>query len=183
MADGSIGSAPSWLVPGHPLAGSERSGWTAGRADLFAGRRVLLCPTATNVEALLRVQGFWRDLGAQVESMPAEAHDAMLAQTSHLPHMLAFALVDALIDVTPAVSLFRYSGGGFRDMTRLAASDAVMWRDIALDNQTPLLAALDTLVQRLGALRADIALGDGAALQTRFERAKRARDDHLPASD
>ncbi len=178
-----FGTAPAWLVPGHPLAGSERSGWAAGRADLFTNRRVLLCPTESNAAALQAVRAFWVALGAQVEAMPAALHDVLLAQTSHLPHMLAFALVDALIDVTPAASLFRYSGGGFRDMTRLAGSDAVMWRDIALDNQQPLLAALDTLMARLAALRSDVAGADGAALQARFERAKRARDDHLSASD
>ena len=79
-----FGAAPAWLVPGHPLAGSERSGWAAGRADLFAGRRVLLCPTATNAEALLRVRGFWQNLGADVESIPAQAHDALLAQTMQI---------------------------------------------------------------------------------------------------
>ena len=183
VAESLYGATPAWLVPGHPLAGSERSGWAAGRADLFTGRRVLLCPTETNADALQRVGSFWRGLGAQVELMSAAVHDELLAQTSHLPHMLAFALVDALIDVTPAARLFRYSGGGFRDMTRLAGSDAVMWRDIALDNQAPLLAALDALVARLGTLRGDIAGGDGAALEARFERARRARDDNLSAND
>jgi prephenate dehydrogenase len=178
-----FGTAPAWLVPGHPLAGSERSGWTAGRADLFAGRKVLLCPTAANVAGLARVAQLWRAVGATVEAMDAAEHDGLLAQTSHLPHLLSYALVEALIDVTPAARLFGHSGGGFRDMTRLAASDPVMWRDIALDNRDGLLRAIDTFAARLAAVRADIAAGDGAALQRRFTRAKAARDEHLPPSE
>jgi prephenate dehydrogenase len=178
-----FGTAPAWLVPGHPLAGSERSGWTAGRADLFAGRKVLLCPTAANAAGLGRVAQLWRAVGATVEAMDAAEHDGLLAQTSHLPHLLSYALVEALIDVTPAARLFGHSGGGFRDMTRLAASDPVMWRDIALDNRDGLLRAIDTFSARLAAVRADIAAGDGVALQRRFMRAKAARDEHLPPSE
>ncbi len=178
-----FGAAPAWLVPGHPLAGSERSGWAAGKADLFAGRKVLLCPTAANAAALARVAAFWRRLGAKVEAMDADEHDGLLAQTSHLPHLLSFALVEALIDATPAARLFGHSGGGFRDMTRLAASDPVMWRDIALDNRDGVLRAIDLFASRLADLRADVAAGDGVALQRRFDRAKAARDAHLPPSE
>ena len=175
-----FGAMPGWLVPGHPLAGSEQSGLHAGSADLFRDHKVLLCPTSTTLpSALQAVEYLWRGLGATIEHLNATEHDRLLAMTSHLPHLLAFGLVDALLEVEPAATLFRYAGGGFRDVTRLASSDPLMWRDISLHNAQPLLAALDHITAHVARLREAIAHGDGDALLAAFMRAKQARDGEL----
>lgn len=165
------------FVPGHPIAGTERSGAEAAFAELFQGRRVILTPTAeTDEDAVARVQDLWRLTGAAVERLPVDEHDRLLASTSHLPHMLAFGLVDALARGEDPEGVFRYAAGGFRDFTRIASSDPVVWRDICLANREALLAALDAYREDLDALTAEVRAGDGDGLLQRFERAKAARD-------
>lgn len=165
------------FVPGHPIAGTERSGVGAAFAELYRGRRVILTPPPeTDEAAVARVEALWRLTGAEVERLPVEAHDRLLASTSHLPHMLAFGLVDALARGDDPAGVFRYAAGGFRDFTRIASSDPVVWRDICLANREALLSALDAYREDLDALADEVRAGDGEGLLTRFERAKAARD-------
>ncbi len=170
------GSMPPQLVPGHPIAGSEKSGVGAARADLFVHHEVILTPLATTgSEHLARVRALWVGAGALVSEMTPESHDEVLAATSHLPHLLAFGLVDALAERAQNREIFRYAAGGFRDFTRIAGSDPVMWRDIALANRSALLEALDYFAGKLGALRAAVAEQDGDLLTGVFTRAQAAR--------
>lgn len=172
-----LGEAARCFVPGHPIAGSERSGVAAARADLFRDHRVILTPgTVTDTAALEVVRGLWRSAGAEVTTMGVAEHDTVLAATSHLPHVLAFALVDTLARAPSSDDIFRYAAGGFRDFTRIASSDPVMWRDVALANRDALLATLDEFGAQLAALRSAIELGDGDGIEATFRRAKQARD-------
>lgn len=165
------------VVPGHPIAGTERAGVDAAFAELYRGRRVILTPTAeAEAEAVEAVSELWQRTGAHVERLPVEAHDRLLAATSHLPHMLAFGLVDALARGDDPDAVFRYAAGGFRDFTRIASSDPTMWRDICLANRDALLEALEAYRDDLEQLTAEVRAGDGDGLLTRFRRAKTARD-------
>ncbi|EAQ96788.1 Prephenate dehydrogenase [Congregibacter litoralis KT71] len=165
-------------VPGHPIAGSERSGVAAADAALFERHRVILTPDAnTDSRALELVQKLWVAAGATVQSMDVEEHDSVLAATSHLPHVLAYALVDALAQSPIRDDIFRFAAGGFRDFTRIASSDPVMWRDISMANRDALLGALDDFCEHLSTLRNAIAAGDGRALENTFRSAKTARDE------
>jgi len=167
------------FVPGHPIAGSERSGVAAAHADLFRAHRVILTPTArTEPAAVAEVRALWEAAGAEVSLLAVAEHDAVLAATSHLPHMLAYALVDALTQAPLREDIFRFAAGGFRDFTRIAASDPVMWRDVALANRGALLEALDGFEAHLAGLRAAIEEGDGAMLEKIFRSAKTARDEY-----
>jgi prephenate dehydrogenase len=164
------------FVPGHPLAGRESSGVAASLADLFRGQRVILTPTAeTDAAAVQAVDGMWRAAGAKVVSMPVAEHDAILAATSHLPHLLAYALVDQLAQAPAARRVFDYIGNGFRDMTRIAASDPVMWRDICLANRAALLQAISDYRGQLDRLAQAIEQADGAKLEAFFTRAQSQR--------
>ena len=168
------------FVPGHPIAGSERSGVEAAQADLFRDHRVILTPLPeTSVTALHTVHAMWDAAGAEVVTLDVAAHDAILAATSHLPHMLAYALVDALSKSELSDDIFRFAAGGFRDFTRIASSDPMMWRDVALANRDELLAAIDTFGQHLDALRAAIAAADGTALERCFTEARQARESFI----
>ena len=168
------------VVPGHPIAGREKSGMAAADAALYAGRRVLLTPLPeTEADAVETVAALWRAAGATVECLTPERHDRVLAATSHLPHVVAFALVDALRARQEAEEIFRYAAGGFRDFTRIASSDAVMWRDVCLTNGDAIVETLDELEASLAALREAIATGDGETIETIFRRAKAARDAHV----
>ena len=172
-----FGQVPGCLVPGHPIAGSEKSGVVAAEDDLFRNHQVILTPLAeTDTQAVHRVSAFWQALGARVEVMAPDRHDVILAQTSHLPHLLAYALVDSLSAGGDSLEVFRYAAGGFRDFSRIAASDPTIWRDIIQANDKPVLAALDRYLDELGAIRQLINLGDVEALETLFRRAKSARD-------
>ncbi len=167
-------------VPGHPIAGSERSGVSASRPDLFDAHRVILTPLADGSEdALTLVRRMWELAGAEVVEMPVAQHDAILAATSHLPHILAFALVDALSRSDLSDDIFRFAAGGFRDFTRIASSNPVMWRDISLANRDQLVAAIDDFSEHLAALRKAVAAGDGKALETTFSDARTAREDFI----
>lgn len=168
---------PEYVVLGHPIAGSERSGVHAAKADLFVDHRVILTPhEGSSAVAVQCVAKLWQWAGAEVISMPVELHDKVLAATSHLPHMLAYSLVDTLAQSDLSVDIFRYAAGGFRDFTRIASSDPVMWRDIALANKDEVLNALDAFSAGLADLRAAIANSDGEQMMTIFERAKISRD-------
>ncbi len=177
MAVEVMGEWPSTFVPGHPIAGSERSGVEAGSADLFRRHKVILTPGPdTDACALERIQALWRLSGAEVLQMPVEDHDRILAKTSHLPHILAFSLVDSLARESENLEIFRYAAGGFRDFTRIAGSDPRMWHDIALANRSAILDAIQLFRVGLDRLEAAIAECDSAALEQTFERAKKARD-------
>ncbi len=165
------------FVPGHPIAGTERSGVEASFASLYVGRRVALTPLPeTRPEALARVRAMWQAAGADVVTMSVEHHDQVLAATSHLPHLLAYALVDMLARQDDSREIFSFAAGGFRDFTRIASSDPVMWRDISLANREAILAMLKRYRSGLDGLIKAIDAGDGAPLHELFARAKAARD-------
>ncbi|RIA36350.1 3-phosphoshikimate 1-carboxyvinyltransferase [Ectopseudomonas oleovorans] len=165
------------LVPGHPIAGSEQSGVEAANAELFRRHKVILTPCEHSDDAALAlVEGLWRELGADVEVMEVEHHDQVLAATSHLPHLLAFTLVDSLAKRSENLEIFRYAAGGFRDFTRIAGSDPVMWHDIFLANREAVLRTLDVFRDDLDALRDAVDAGDGHQLLGVFTRARVARE-------
>lgn len=171
------GEIPPRFVPGHPIAGTEKSGVEASFAELFQDRRVILTPLAhTDRAAVEVVRQLWRGAGAEVVEMDVDHHDAVLAATSHLPHVLAYALVDALARMEEKTEIFRYAAGGFRDFTRIASSDPVMWRDICVANRVAIAAVLERYVQELEELTRSVRAGDGEALLDMFMRAKKARD-------
>ncbi|GIX30651.1 MAG: 3-phosphoshikimate 1-carboxyvinyltransferase [Porticoccaceae bacterium] len=170
------GEVPPQLVPGHPIAGSEKSGVAAADAALFVDHRVILTPTASTAPGhLALVRSLWQGVGAEVSEMAPEEHDEVLAATSHLPHLLAYALVDTLAGMRQNREIFRYAAGGFRDFTRIAASDPVMWHDICLANREAILAVLDRLLERFGRLREALIAADGETLLRVFTRAREAR--------
>ncbi|WP_423823835.1 prephenate dehydrogenase/arogenate dehydrogenase family protein [Salinisphaera sp. SPP-AMP-43] len=174
------GEAVSRFVPGHPIAGTENSGLQAGFATLFTQRRTILTPiAATDPAALATVEQLWRLLGAVVTSMSAAHHDEVLAATSHLPHVLAYALVDTLAGMAERTEIFEYAAGGFADFTRIASSDPTLWRDIVCANRAPLLAAVDAFIDHLQDVRVAIDAADATRLEAIFTRAKTARDDFV----
>ncbi|WP_242673807.1 prephenate dehydrogenase/arogenate dehydrogenase family protein [Stutzerimonas kirkiae] len=165
------------FVPGHPIAGSEQSGVGAANPALFRRHKVILTPqTDTDPGALALVDRAWRVLGADVEHMQVEHHDEVLAATSHLPHLLAFGLVDSLARRHENLEIFRYAAGGFRDFTRIAGSDPVMWHDIFLANRDAVLATLDEFQADLDLLREAMVEKDGHHLLGVFTRARAARE-------
>ena len=171
------GSMPIQLVPGHPIAGSEKSGVTAATADLFADHRVILTPEATTGTSHIKgVSDLWSGVGAIVTTMDSKEHDEILAATSHLPHFLAYSLVDTLAAMGDNREIFRYAAGGFRDFTRIAASDPVMWRDIALANKDAILVILDQVMDNFKEMRTAIEGGDQDYLMDVFTRARDARN-------
>jgi prephenate dehydrogenase len=148
------GQVPPNLVLAHPIAGSERSGVEASDEDLFVNHRVILTPQEGNDAAAVElVRQMWASTGAEVVDMAVDRHDAVLAATSHLPHVLAYALVDALTQSDAGDEVFRFAAGGFRDFTRIASSDPVMWKDIALANKDALLQAIDLFSEHLAKMR------------------------------
>lgn len=166
------------FVPGHPIAGAELSGVDAAKADLYRDRRVVLCPQANNRQAdVARVRAMWEATGARVSEMSETQHDRVFASVSHLPHVLSYALIAQILDAPDAASKFGFAGGGFRDFTRIAASNPEMWRDICVANRDALLAELDGYIATLGSLRQLIDAGDGAGLEAVFARTSRARTD------
>ena len=171
------GNYPPKLVLGHPIAGSERSGVDASKADLYVNHRVILTPVAENdAVALDLVRSMWGATGAEVVEMDVAQHDAVLAATSHLPHVLAYSLVDALAQSESSDEIFRCAAGGFRDFTRIASSDPVMWRDIAIANKGALLDSIDLFSEHLASLRAAVEAEDSDGMHETFTRAKEARD-------
>jgi prephenate dehydrogenase len=173
-----LGAMPPQLVLAHPIAGSERSGVEASDAELFVNHRVILTPEEGNDPAAVElVRAMWASTGAEVVDMAVAEHDAVLAATSHLPHVLAYALVDALAQSPASGDIFRFAAGGFRDFTRIASSDPAMWRDIAIANKSALLDSIDLFSEHLAQLRQAVQDEDGEQLFNTFTRAKRARDE------
>lgn len=166
------------FIPAHPVAGTEHSGPDAGFAELFVGRWCILTPPDNaDAAAVERLATFWRALGANVESMPAAHHDLVLAITSHLPHLIAYTIVgtaDELEEVTRS-EVLKFSAGGFRDFTRIAASDPTMWRDVFLNNKDAVLEMLGTFNEDLAQLTRAIRRGDGDALFAHFARTRAIR--------
>lgn len=166
------------FVPAHPVAGTEESGPDAGFAELFVDRWCILTPPpGADAEAVKRLAAFWSAIGANVETMTAEHHDLVLAITSHLPHLIAYTIVgtaDELGEVTES-EVLKFSAGGFRDFTRIAASDPTMWRDIFLTNKDAVLEMLGTFSEDLSKLTRAIRRGDGDALFEHFTRTRAIR--------
>lgn len=168
------------FVPGHPIAGTERSGVEASFADLFVDHMVILTPLPENEPAAVTtVTRMWEICGATVVNLAVDRHDQVLAATSHLPHVLAYALVDSLASMDEHDDIFRFSAGGFRDFTRIASSSAEMWADICVANRHNLLNVLGRFELRLDAMAALIENGDRDALRDLFAEAKHTRDTML----
>lgn len=182
-----FGEVPANFVPGHPISGSEHSGYEASFPDLFRNKKTILTPLDnTDADAVALVTALWQSLGAEVLTMTVPHHDAVLAATSHLPHLLAFALVDTLSKQGTSEEIFRYAAGGFRDFTRIASSDPQMWHDIFMTNGDATVDVLDEYIDDLQRLRKVILKKDSEELMTTFSRAKSSRDrflEYLAASD
>ena len=172
-----LGKQFSQFVGGHPIAGAEKSGVSAAKDDLFFGKNVVLTPTPeTNIHAVASVDDLWKKCGANVTEMSAENHDNIFAAVSHLPHLLAFALVDDIASRANAAQLFSFAASGFRDFTRIAGSHPEMWRDISLANRTALLGEISAFEGELSQLKQLLENSDGVGLQALFERASVARN-------
>ncbi len=166
------------LVPGHPIAGTEHSGPDAGFPELFEGRWCVLTPCAKSTpEAVEKLVAFWRALGSNVETMPAEHHDLVLAITSHVPHLIAYNIVATAADLEQVTEseVIKFSAGGFRDFTRIASSDPVMWRDVFLTNKEAVLEVLGRFSEDLAALQRAIRWGEGQQLEDLFVRSRAVR--------
>ena len=178
------GEVPEHIVLGHPIAGSEQSGVEAAKDGLYANHRIILTPTPeTSMAHKARVTAMWQAVGAEVLELDIANHDAILGATSHLPHVIAFSLVDTLAHDSHNEDIFRYAAGGFRDFTRIASSDVVMWRDIMLANRNAVLEAIDLFSSNLAVLRKTIADADSNKLTETFGRAKQARDQFTHIMD
>lgn len=172
-----FGAVPSQLVPGHPIAGSEKSGVTAANPELFVNHRVILTPVESTADShIQRTTKLWQSVGSIVSTMSVEEHDQILAATSHLPHFLAYSLVDTLAGMNEKTDIFRYAAGGFRDFTRIAASDPIMWRDIAIANKDAVIQVMDKMMENLTELRGCIEAQDKQGLTQRFTRSREARN-------
>ncbi|AZR82110.1 prephenate dehydrogenase [Thiomicrospira sp. S5] len=175
-----FGRIPKRFVAGHPIAGKEKSGVEAACENLFVDHRVILTPTEdTDKDALAELTELWQATGACVSEMTPEFHDEVFAATSHLPHLLAFGLVNLLNEHEELGNVFQYTAGGFRDFTRIASSDAVMWRDIALTNRDAIVKWLNHYQAEIQALTELVGSGDGQRLHDYFAQAKQARDEHI----
>jgi prephenate dehydrogenase len=168
------------FVPGHPIAGAEKSGVSAATADLYRDKRVILTPLHENSPAAVeRVRGAWQVCGANVSELSAEDHDRVFAAVSHLPHLLAFALVHELAQRPNSDQLFGFAAGGFRDFTRIASSHPEMWRDICIANRGALLPELDAYLAELMRSRVLLASADASGLEAMFSAARTRRDAWL----
>jgi len=183
VTDALTATAPSdvFVIPGHPIAGTEHSGPDAGFAELFEGRWTILTPLANGgpdyAEAVARLTAFWLALGAQVEVMDAPHHDLVLAVTSHLPHLIAYNIVGTAADLEGVTEgeVMKYAAGGFRDFTRIAASDPTMWRDIFVANKDAVLEVLGRFTEDLQALQRAIRWGEADKLHDLFSRTREIR--------
>lgn len=171
-----LGVKIAQFVPGHPIAGRESNGPDAAIAHLYVGKKVVLTPLAENpAEHVARVANAWEACGAMIHQLTPEEHDSVFAAVSHLPHLLAYALVDDIANKPHADLLFQFAASGFRDFTRIAASSPEMWRDISLANQTALLRELDAYMEQLTRMRVMLAAGDGVAMEAIYANAQQAR--------
>jgi prephenate dehydrogenase len=172
-----LGSVFTRFVPAHPIAGTEKSGVEAGFATLYQNRRVIITPLEqTDQDAIAVIDEMWRHCGAIIEYLGVKHHDKVLAATSHLPHMLAFALVHYLSNLNDHEEIFRYAAGGFRDFTRIASSDPVMWRDVCIANGDAVVDLIEQYQQELDQVKSAISAGDADGLLKLFGRAKSERD-------
>ena len=172
-----MGELISQFVPGHPIAGTEQSGVEASFAELFINHRVILTPLEeTNTQALKLITDMWQAVGADVIDLDVEHHDAVLAATSHLPHMLAYALVDCLAGMQEREEIFKYAAGGFADFTRIASSSPEMWHDICFSNRNALLNTLDKFTDHINQIKKAIENSDSEQLLKIFKRAKQASE-------
>jgi prephenate dehydrogenase len=179
-ARAALGERIGCFVPGHPIAGREQNGPDAALVDLYVGKKVVLAALPENDPAdVERVAQAWRLCGAVIHALSAEEHDKVFAAVSHLPHLLAYALVDDIARKPHAALLFQYAASGFRDFTRIAGSSPEMWRDITLANQPAMLAELDAYLVQLGQLRTMLAERDGAAIEAVYTNAQQARHDWI----
>jgi prephenate dehydrogenase len=175
-ARATLGAALPRFVPGHPIAGTEQSGAAAAFSTLYAERNVVLTPMPeTDPLALATVAAAWQTCGARVRTLDAATHDRVFAAVSHLPHVLAFALVDELAARPDAEELFRFAASGFRDFTRIAASSPEMWRDVALANRDAIMTEIAAYRRQLDRIAALVAAGDGVGLEAVFGNARAAR--------
>ncbi len=175
-----LGRKMAQFVPAHPIAGAEKSGAGAASAELYRGKRVVLTPLPENSEsAVKKVHDVWTACGARVSRMAPAEHDAVLAAVSHLPHLLAFALVRDIAARGNAAQLFSFAAGGFRDFTRIASSHPEMWRDICIANSDYLLHELDRYTADLEIMRRFLETGDAAGLERVFAEARAARERWL----
>lgn len=177
-AEAIFGCVPPQFVLGHPIAGSEKSGVTAANPNLYENHRVILTPQEnTSVWHTELVTHMWQAVGAEVLTMSVAEHDEVLGATSHLPHVIAYSLVDTLAEDIKNPNIFRYAAGGFRDFTRIASSDPVMWHDIMRANKAAILQSMDLFIDNLSRLRSSIEREDSDYLLNVFSRAKEARDE------
>ena len=169
---------PATLIPGHPIAGTEKSGVEASFPELYENRRIIITPLETSsTTAISKVKSMWQACGADVVETTIEHHDEVLAATSHLPHMLAFSLVDTLAKMDAKNEIFDFAAGGFRDFTRIASSDPDMWHDICLANGDALVEMIKKFSDDLHLLSEAIEKNDSSYLKETFSRAKKARDE------
>jgi prephenate dehydrogenase len=175
-----LGAHFKMFVPAHPMAGTENSGAAAAFAELYRGRKVIVVPQKeTSPKAVSAVRAAWQACGANVVRLQAREHDEILAAVSHLPHVVAFALMDLLAQRKDAKRLLGFSAGGLRDTVRISGSSPEMWRDIFLANRVALLADIDKYINEIKYLRSRLKAGDGDAMQALFERARHARERWL----
>jgi prephenate dehydrogenase len=178
-----LGKKIAQFVPAHPIAGAEKSGAEAAMAELFRDRSVVITPLRENRRGTIeQIESLWKACGARVARMDPEEHDAVLAAVSHLPHLLAFALVHGVAKRNNSEQLFSFAAGGFRDFTRIASSHPEMWRDICLANRDRLLQELKSYANELGSIRKLIEKGEGAALEKLFAGARNARNKWIQSS-
>lgn len=179
-ADKVFGHVPDNLVPAHPIAGAEQSGVIASLDDLFLHKRLIITPhKVTQVSAVQKMQVFWERLGAQVAIMDAAHHDAILAATSHLPHIVAFAMVDMLGHKDEQSEIFKYAASGFRDFTRIASSDPTMWLDICTANKDEIIPLIQQLKVELDKIEQFLEISDNQQLFNTFTYAGKARQRFL----
>lgn len=179
-AKAAFGEVPDFFVPGHPIAGREKSGVDAALAELYVDHKVILTPLENTLpESVERVTKMWEATGAKVQTLGVEQHDKVLAATSHLPHVVAYALVETVAGTDCVDQIFEYAAGGFRDSSRVASSDPVMWRDVCLENRDAILDSLSEFQTKLGDLRDLIENSDSQELLKLFAHAKGVRDRHV----
>lgn len=180
VARAAFGDKIGQFIPGHPIAGAEKSGVGAAKADLYAGKRVVLTPLPENTPAAVKaIRTVWEICGASVSELTPDMHDRVFAAVSHLPHLLAFALVHDLAQRPNADQLFGFAAGGFRDFTRIASSHPEMWRDISVANRHALLAEVDAYMNELMRTRVMLAAQDAVGLERMFSTARERRDAWL----
>jgi prephenate dehydrogenase len=181
-AHAALGAKAGQFVPGHPIAGREANGPDAATVALYRGKKVVLTPLLENSAAAIeRVAAAWRACGAVIHMLSPQEHDKVFAAVSHLPHLLAYGLVDDIANKPHAALLFQYAASGFRDFTRIAGSSPEMWRDISLANQAALLEELDGYLVQLNGLRTMLAAGDGQGIEAVYANARHAREKWIAA--